>query len=110
MAAISGCYYDNRQELYPNNKPCDTTAISYSKELSGLIQSQCAGCHSAGAPSGGIVLADYTSVKASVSSGRFYGSVNWDAGFSPMPKSGSKWSACNLTRLKKWIDAGAPNN
>ncbi|MEO7444152.1 MAG: hypothetical protein ABIT96_03800, partial [Ferruginibacter sp.] len=67
-------------------------------------------CHSGGTPSGGIDLSNYTIVKALALNGRLYGAVTHAPGYSPMPKNASKLSACNLSQIRKWIDAGAPNN
>lgn len=106
----SGCYYDNSQELYPGNNSCDTTQVTFSAFVMPAINTQCKSCHSGTNPSGGIALTDYATVKASISSGKLYGSLAWQTGYSGMPQGGSKWSNCNLLKLKSWIDKGAPNN
>lgn len=106
----SGCYYDNAQELYPGNNTCDTTNVTFSAFVMPAINTQCKSCHSGTNPSGGIALTDYTSVKASVTSGKLYGSLAWQTGYSGMPQGGSKWNNCNLLKLKSWINKGALNN
>ncbi len=89
---------------------CDSSNFKYSTAIQPLLQTKCIGCHSTASPGGGIDLSSYTLVKNSVTSGRFWGSINQDPGFSPMPKGMSKMSVCELTQFKKWIDAGALNN
>lgn len=89
---------------------CDTTSFKYSTAIKPLLQNKCVGCHSAASPGGGIDLSTYTGVKASATSGRLYGSVNWSAGFSAMPKGTVKMPACEIKQIKKWIDAGMLNN
>lgn len=74
------------------------------------MQNNCTGCHNPASLGGGIDLSTYTTVKASVTSGRLWGTINWTAGFSAMPKGGNKMPACQITQIKKWIDAGALNN
>lgn len=108
---IHSCYYDKEDLLYVANAiKCDTTAVSYSQILVPLFAQQCYGCHSAGNPSGGVVMGSYTLDKAIALNGKLYGSVNYSTGFSPMPKGTSKMSICNIAAIKKWIDSGTPNN
>jgi len=113
MATIfAGCYVDNEEELYPGGGgDCDLTNISYSGTIVPLLQSNgCLGCHSGGAPSGNISLEGYTNVMTAARNGKLYGAINHSPGFSPMPKGGSKMTACNISKIKAWIDAGSVNN
>lgn len=89
---------------------CDSANINYSTGIQPLIQNKCQGCHNPSSLGGGIDLSSYARVKASVISGKFYGSIMWSSGFSAMPKGGIKLSACEINQVKKWIDAGALNN
>jgi len=89
---------------------CDSTNFKYTTAILPLLQTKCIGCHSASSAGGGIDLSTYALVKNSVASGRFWGSINHDPGFSAMPKGISKMSACELTQFKKWIAAGSLNN
>lgn len=109
-ASASSCYYDNEQELYPSISVCDTTNITFSNFVKPMVDQQCKSCHGATSPSGGLSLIDYTTIKASVASGKFYNSVTWASGISPMPQGGNKWTNCDLLKLKNWIDKGAQNN
>lgn len=108
LLTISSCYYDNKEDLYGSAGPCDTTNVTYSTHIKPLMDQQCVGCHGATAPSAGISLHDYASVQASVNSGRFIGSVNWEVGYSPMPKGGSKWTPCQIDQLLAWYHMGMP--
>jgi mono/diheme cytochrome c family protein len=111
---ISSCYYDKEDLLYGNvnSGPCtDTTAIvSYSQKVVPMLQQQCYSCHTGSFPSGGIVMGTYATDKAIGQNGKLYGSVNYSSGFSPMPKGMPKMSNCQIATIKKWIDAGMPNN
>lgn len=109
---LSSCYRDVEDDLYPaGGGACDTTGITYSATIQPLLQSSgCLGCHSGGAPSGGISLEGYTNVKTLAQNGKLYGTISHAAGYSPMPKGGNKLSACNITKVKAWIDSGIPNN
>lgn len=89
---------------------CDTVAVTYSASVKPIITTKCQGCHSSSLPGGGIELSTYNGVKATVNNGKLWGSVNFMTGFSAMPKNGTKLSTCELAKIKKWIDVGAPNN
>jgi hypothetical protein len=111
VIGISGCYYDSEEDLYPAVGACDTTNSSFSTVVNPLLQANgCLGCHSGIAPSGNISLQGYANVKVVAQNGKLYGVINHLPGFSPMPQGGNKLTACSISRIKAWIDAGAPNN
>ena len=113
LILFSNCYKDKFRELHPNiasnGNTCDTvSAISYSNQIVPIINSNCINCHSAGATPPD--LSAYAGVQASAQTS-LYSSVIWDGSVSQMPKnSSSKLSICDLTKLRKWIEAGSPNN
>lgn len=109
--AFASCYYDKADVLYPNNPVCDTTGtVSYVVKIVPLFQQQCYGCHTGPAPSGNVLMGNYAADRAVAASGRLYGSISQMNGYSFMPKGGAKMSNCQLATIKKWIDAGTPNN
>jgi hypothetical protein len=90
---------------------CDTSAsVSFSSTITPILTAKCTGCHGGTNPQAGINLTTYAGVKAKINDGRFWGAINHQPGFSPMPKNGSKLPDCDLAKIKKWIDAGSPNN
>lgn len=89
---------------------CDANSFTYSGAIRTIISNKCQGCHSGGAPQGGIDLSTYNVVKAKVDDGRLWGAVNHLAGFSPMPKNSNKLSICEIDQIRNWIAAGATNN
>lgn len=89
---------------------CNPADFKYSGAIRNIISNKCQGCHSGGAPQGGIDLSTYNGVKAKADDGRLWGAVNHQAGFSAMPKNGAKLSTCEIDQIKNWIAAGAPNN
>lgn len=93
-----------------NAGQCVTTNVSYSGFVAPLLSTYCVGCHSGGAPSGGISLSTYANVKTMATSGRLYGSIAWSTGFKTMPQGSTKLSQCNIDKIKGWIDEGANNN
>ena len=111
LAAVStaGCYYDNEEELY--NCSVDAASSKYATTISTILNSYgCIGCHGATAPSAGINLDGYAGVKAVADNGKLLGAISHAAGFVPMPQGGGKMNACDIKKVKAWIDAGSPNN
>ena len=109
LSTTTGCYYDNEETLYPQTV-CDTAAVTYSSSVVPVLLSNCTTCHGGSTPSAGIKLDTYADVKIQVTNGRLWGAVSQGISYSPMPKNAAKLNTCNLTKIKKWIDAGAPNN
>ncbi len=89
---------------------CDTTDFKYSTAIKPLMTNKCQGCHNPASLGGGVDLSTYAGVKASALTGKLYGSIIWSAGISAMPKGGLKMPDCEIKQVKKWIDAGTPNN
>jgi len=88
---------------------CDTNTFTYSGAIAPMMQTYCTGCHnSASAPGGS--LTDYNSVKSAAVSGNMIGDISHTAGYNPMPQGGMQLSDCQVTQVKKWVAAGAPNN
>jgi ribosomal protein S16 len=88
---------------------CDLTQFTYDAIVKPILQTNCNGCHSATAPSGGLNLTDFNVVKTIAVNGRLMGSIKQITGYSPMPPGG-KLSDCQIGQIQKWVDAGAPNN
>ena len=93
------------------NSVCDTSGtITFSAGITPILSAKCTGCHGSINPQGGINLSNYTGVKVNTDNGKLWGSINHLAGFSAMPKNGTKLSECEITKIKKWIEAGSQNN
>ncbi|WP_144884108.1 cytochrome c [Lacibacter cauensis] len=108
---LSSCYYDAADLLYPSAGTCDTaTNVSYNQTIVPLFQQQCYSCHNNTSTGGGVLMGSYTNDKTIAVNGKLYGSVTHASGYSAMPKGMAKLNNCQLSAIKKWIDAGAPNN
>jgi hypothetical protein len=89
------------------NTSCDTLGfLTYSGTVKPLMDLHCAGCHPGGSPTGHS-LDNYNGVKNSVNTGKLMPSVD-HSGSKPMPLGGNKLPACDIAKLKKWIDNGMP--
>lgn len=108
---LTGCYYDKEELLYPGSGNCDTSNSTFSAVVMPSLQTYgCLGCHSGSAPSGNVLLSNYNAIKTYVQNGKLLGSISHSGGYSPMPQGGNKMSACDINKIKAWIDAGALNN
>jgi len=108
---FNSCYYDKEQLLYGGNTVCITTGIiSYTQNVMPLLQQYCYSCHSGNFPSGNILMGTYAADKAIALSGKLFGCISYQAGFSPMPKDQPKMNNCEIATIKKWIDTGVLNN
>lgn len=109
VAGNSSCYYDKEELLYPETV-CDTAAVKYSTTVVPVISSFCNSCHAGNTPSAGIKLDTYAGIRVQAANGKLWGAISHNASYAPMPKNANKLSACNLAKIKKWIDAGYPDN
>jgi cytochrome c5 len=102
----SGCYYDNEEYLYGT---CDTTSVTFSRDIKPIMDANCINCHSSGA----INLTTYEGVKAKVSDSTLYKSISYSysgASSSKNMPSAGKLDDCSINKVKAWIDEGAINN
>lgn len=97
-----------------NPTGCNTINVTYSGFVSPLLVTNCVGCHSGGAPSGGITLNAIEGVRTVALNGRLFGAISHAPSYEPMPfavpKGSVKLPQCSIDKIKKWIDDGAQNN
>ncbi len=106
LISISGCYYDNKTEMY-GTAECDTANPTYTSTIQPMINQNCIGCHGSSSPSGGVSLTTYAQVLVVATKGNLEGTMNQSGGYALMPPGG-KLSACKLNQMAKWIRNGAP--
>lgn len=105
---LQSCLYDKPQPLVncslPNN-------VTYSGDIKPILTANCTKCHTGpNAPNGaGIRLDEHAYVKTQVPQ-PLLDAVNHAGNVTPMPKNAGKLDACSIAKIKKWIEAGAPNN
>ncbi|SDL33859.1 Cytochrome C oxidase, cbb3-type, subunit III [Catalinimonas alkaloidigena] len=107
---LSGCRYDNEEDLFPAPVAPDSTEISFAQTIQPLLTAHCTGCHGTDTPSAGISLVGHSNVKKWADTGQLLGAIAHQTGFSPMPKGGSKLPAADIERVRRWIEQGTPNN
>ncbi|HEX3024824.1 MAG TPA: hypothetical protein VHP12_06405 [Chitinophagaceae bacterium] len=108
---LTSCYYDKAQLVYPATGTCDTTNATYSLKVVPIINANCNACHSGAATAGaGIKLDTYAGIKTYVTNGQLLNSINQTGVVPAMPLSAAKLSACEISQITAWINAGALNN
>ena len=109
VLSVSCCYYDKEELLYPNTV-CDTATIKYSTTVAPVLSANCVSCHGGATASAGIKLDSYEGVSIQAANGKLVGAITHSTNYSPMPKNAAKLNSCNIAKIKKWVDAGFPNN
>lgn len=113
IAFIPGCYNKKADLIIPNND-CDTTvAVSYRSDISGILQQNCYGCHSAEkyTTAGGFHRLDtFSSLQQLVANGKLLKAINHAPGATPMPLGGGKLSDCDIMKITAWVNRGARDN
>lgn len=109
MVALSACYYDSEEDLYPASQ-CNTTNMSFNTHIAPIFQRNCYACHSAAANTGNITLEGHDKVMQHVTSGRLLGAIRHEAGFQPMPQGAAQLINCDISKIEQWIAQGAPDN
>lgn len=86
---------------------CETQNMSYARDIQPILSMHCVGCHSSSAPSGGVILDNYNSVRQVASSGRLVGAITHQPGYKPMPQNG-KLDSCSIQKIISWVNNGMP--
>ena len=104
----SSCYFDKEETLYPSISNCDSTQFTYNATIAPMLQTRCgnAACHGAGSPFGD--FSTYNGLMAKVNNGSFKSRVIDQKNMPPM--GSPTLSACDYSKISKWLNAGAPNN
>ena len=89
---------------------CDSTSFTYSANIAPIMSTFCNGCHGGSFPSAGINTTTWAGLQTIANNDSLIGSIQHDSGFSPMPKGSAMMNICNITKIRKWIQAGALNN
>jgi hypothetical protein len=110
---FTACYRDNVEELNPGAglfTPCDTTStVTYSHQITTLMQNYCYSCHSGSNPSSGFRIDTYQALQPYALSGELMARIHGDPGWNRMPQS-FPLDECGQREFELWVNAGALNN
>lgn len=113
ILSFSSCRYDVLEEIKPEEENCDSSNVTYAKDIAPLFTSNCGtdnACHKASGSDSEISLANYDDVFAVASIGQLLSSVTHDGNAEPMPQDAEKLSACKINLIKAWINQGYKQN
>ena len=109
VVCISACNYQKDEVVFPPVVACDSVGVSFSQEVKPIIDMQCLSCHSISAAQGSVVLEQYSDYAPYTTSGRLVRAIDYSNPQILMPPSG-KLAACDISKIRSWVSAGAPNN
>jgi mono/diheme cytochrome c family protein len=110
LLLITACTSYNEEELYPKQEvPCQIGTVSYLTDVKPILQRECYGCHATGLQSGNVTLDTYSGVKMAAEH-HLLPAITHEPGHVPMPQGGNKLPACDIAKIRKWIEAGTLNN
>lgn len=106
------CTYNNAQDLYGGAVlPCDTSAITFSQDISEILTQQCLSCHNNTNPIAGLSLEGHAKASAAAVLYTFMNRIERSAGdVLLMPQNGPPLSDCDQSKLRAWIAEGVPDN
>lgn len=112
-AALSSCYYDNKEDLYQFvGDGCDTSVVTFQADVLPILQQNCAvaGCHSTTSLQSGLDLGSYADIQQIATDGRLMDRVARPAGDGLLMPPGNKLNGCDIDKINSWVARGALNN
>lgn len=119
-ALVSGCYNDKYDKLYPvpavTTATCDTTSVSYARDIAPIISTNCAitGCHNASgdAVTGNLDYTIFTVLKGDATQALLVNDIEGTPtrGHNAMPLNLPSLGQCDINKLVAWVNQGAQNN
>ena len=119
LLTLGSCYNDKYDKLYPNpaTTTCDTTTITYAAAIAPIITANCAisgGCHNAAgdATTGGLDFTIFANLKNQATPDLLVNDINGTPtkGHNAMPFNLPPISQCDINKLTRWVNEGAPDN
>jgi hypothetical protein len=106
---ITGCSKQSADRL-TGGMTCDTTGISYAKQVFPILVDNCYTCHQGlNAPSG-IDLSSFATLQTYVSNGNLVNAVNHTGTVPSMPLDLPMLPPCEISIITAWAHQGALNN
>ena len=106
---LGSCSKESADKL-AGNTTCDTTGVSYSKQILPILQDNCYTCHQGSNPPSGIDLSDFSVLQSHVKNGDLKSAVTHTGNVTPMPYGLPMLPSCEVNTIVAWVDQGALNN
>lgn len=108
---ITSCVYHNEEELYPA-EPCDTSNVTYRAIVLPILEHNCYECHDSSnyLAISNILLEGHENLLVQVNNGKLISAITHNGNASFMPKDRSKLPECDIAKIEKWVELGAPDN
>jgi len=110
---LNACTKQNEQTLINDSGGqtiCDTTNMSYSTDISPILENNCVSCHNTTQANDGVILTDYNDVLTQVNNEDLVNVIEHNPGYPEMPQGLPKLSSCAINKIVAWVNRGAPNN
>lgn len=88
---------------------CDTSNVTFSKNVWPVIATTCKGCHTGAGASGGVRIENYSQLKTLVDNGNLESVLGRNGPKKPMPPGGPL-EDCASNQIRIWIADGAKDN
>jgi hypothetical protein len=106
---LSGCAKESADRL-SEGSTCDTTGVSYSKQILPILEDNCYTCHQGAAASSGIDLSNFATLQSHVANGDLVSAVTHTGTVTPMPYELPMLPSCEVNTIVAWVNQGALNN
>ena len=101
------CKYNKEEAL----QACTTDNVTYAVTIRNLMTIyNCKSCHNNSFMPSGVNAESFANLKEQALNGRLYGAITHTNPYIGMPLGYARMSDCDISKIKAWIDAGAPNN
>jgi hypothetical protein len=113
---LASCVSETEEELLRDSLiGCDTMDVSYSQDIQPILQTNCYRCHATDIATAGVIVEGYANAKIIAETNRdgkslLVGVTAHLPGFSQMPRNAPKLSACDILKIKKWVEQGIQDN
>jgi hypothetical protein len=106
---LSGCAKESADRLSAG-ETCDTTGVSYSKQILPILEDNCYTCHQGATASSGIDLSNFATLQTHVANGDLVSAVTHTGTVTPMPYELPMLPSCEVNTIVAWVHQGALNN
>jgi hypothetical protein len=106
---LSGCAKESADRLSAG-ETCDTTGVSYSKQILPILEDNCYTCHQGATASSGIDLSNFATLQTHVVNGDLVSAVTHTGSVTPMPYELPMLPSCEVNTIVAWVHQGALNN